>query len=253
MAVAAAGVLVAVGLGVLGGEGDDDADEAAEALRALPGVGPALEEAAEPSAQLRPPLYAVATVQDGARVALRRRPGGAAIRTVGDATEFGSTRSFWVAAVRDDWLGVPAPELPNGELAWIPDDRDRIEVFQTRYSLHADLSDRTLLLRYGNRVLDRIPVTVGSPGSPTPTGVYSVTDALAGANLGPWYGCCVLALSGHQPNLPPDWIGGDRIAIHGTPGAIGGAASSGCLRAADDDMVGLFARVPLGTPVFVRA
>ena len=252
-ALAAAAAVVVGAIALIAGGGDDTGGDPAAALRALPGVGAAVEEAAEPSAALRPPLYAIATVRGGARIALRRAPGGAAIRTVGDATEFGSARSFWVARVRGDWLGVPAPELPNGELAWIRDDRDRLEVFQTRYSLHADLSDRALQLRYGNRVLDRIPVTVGGEGTPTPTGSYSVTDALAGARIGPWYGCCVLALSGHQPNLPSGWIGGDRIAIHGTPGAVGGAASSGCLRAADSDMVGLFARVPLGTPVFVRA
>jgi hypothetical protein len=252
VAAAAAGALAVGAVAVIGGDDDAGGDPAA-ALRALPGAGALLEEAAEPSAALRPPLYAIATVRSGARIALRRSPGGAAIRTTGDATEFGSARSFWVARVRGDWLGVPAAEVPNGELAWIRDDRDRLEVFQSRYSLHADLSDRTLLLRYGDRVLDRIPVTVGGSGTPTPTGSYSVTDALAGARIGPWYGCCVLALSGHQPNLPPGWIGGDRIAIHGTPGAVGGAASSGCLRAADSEMVGLFARVPLGTPVFVRA
>jgi lipoprotein-anchoring transpeptidase ErfK/SrfK len=31
------------------------------------------------------------------------------------------------------------------------------------------------------------------------------------------------------------------------------AASSGCLRATDTDMVSLFARAPLGAPVFIRA
>jgi hypothetical protein len=252
VAAAAAGALAAVAVALIGDDEDDSGDPGA-ALRALPGVEVALGEAAEPSAALRPPLYAIATVRDGASVALRRSPGGPAIETIGDATEFGSARSFWVARVSGDWLGVPAPEAGNGELAWIRDDRDRLDLFQSRYSLHADLSDRILLLRYGNRVIDRIPVTVGGAGTPTPTGNYAVTDALAGARLGPWYGCCVLALTGHQPNLPPGWIGGDRIAIHGTPGAVGGAGSSGCLRAADADMVGLFARVPLGTPVFVRA
>jgi lipoprotein-anchoring transpeptidase ErfK/SrfK len=96
-------------------------------------------------------------------------------------------------------------------------------------------------------------VSVGSPGSPTPPGDYAVTDGLVGRGLGPWYGCCVLALSGHQQNLPPGWIGGDRIAIHGTNRTIGAANSSGCLRASDSDMVSLFARVPLGAPVFIRA
>lgn len=119
--------------------------------------------------------------------------------------------------------------------------------------MSADISRRQLTLHYGNRVVERMSVTVGSDGSPTPLGNYSVTDGLVGRGLGPWYGCCVLALSGHQDRLPTGWIGGDRIAIHGTPGTIGGANSHGCLRASDPDMIGHFSRVSLGTPVFIRA
>jgi lipoprotein-anchoring transpeptidase ErfK/SrfK len=82
-----------------------------------------------------------------------------------------------------------------------------------------------------------------------------VTDKIAGSRFGPYYGCCILALSGHQPNTPPGWTGGDRLAIHGTdaPATIGTPASAGCLRAADADLRPLMAKVPLGTPVFVRA
>jgi lipoprotein-anchoring transpeptidase ErfK/SrfK len=69
-----------------------------------------------------------------------------------------------------------------------------------------------------------------------------------------YYGCCILALNGHQPKLPAGWQGGNRLAIHGTnaPGTIGSAASAGCLRAADSELQVLMRRVPLGTPVFIR-
>ena len=196
--------------------------------------------------------FTIASIREGERVELRDGPDGALIEKLGDRTEFGSRRSFWVARAKGEWLGVPVAELPNGELGWIHLDITRLELFETRYSVVADVSERRLELRYGRKVLEDVPVTVGAPGSPTPTGAYAVTDGLAGEGLGPYYGCCVLALSGHQPNLPPDWLGGDRIAIHGTPGALGLAASLGCLRASNLDMVGLFARVPLGAPVFIR-
>ena len=143
--------------------------------------------------------------------------------------------------------------MPDGELAWIRDDRLAVDVSQTHFWIDADVSRQILELHYANRVLDRFPITVGSPSSPTPLGDYSVTDGLVGKGLGPWYGCCALALSGHQPNLPPGWIGGNRMAIHGTSGSIGGATSHGCLRASDPDMISLFARVPLGAPVFIHA
>jgi hypothetical protein len=199
------------------------------------------------------PSFPLATVRPGHTVAARDAPGGKVIARFGDETEFGSVRRFWVAEVSGDWFGVPAPKLGNGRLGWIRDDRTVLDVSETHYSVDADVSEQRVELRYANKVLDRIPVTVGSPGSPTPLGAYAVTDGLVGEGLGPYYGCCVLALTGHQPNLPPNWLGGDRIAIHGTPDPVGGARSAGCLRAANDDMVSLFARVPLGAPVFIHS
>ena len=62
-----------------------------------------------------------------------------------------------------------------------------------------------------------------------------------------------MALSATQPNLPSGWLGGRRIAIHGTAGPLGIAASLGCVRAADADVSELIGRVPLGTPVFIRS
>ena len=144
-------------------------------------------------------------------------------------------------------------DLPNGRLAWIREDPAKLVFHVTPYVIRADLSRRRLTLRRGRRAVARVPITVGAPGSPTPPGRYSVTDGLTtSGTFGQTYGCCVLALSGHQTNLPPGWIGGDRMAIHGTTGAIGGASSAGCLRASDADMLSLFRRVPLGTPVLVR-
>jgi L,D-transpeptidase catalytic domain len=199
------------------------------------------------------PSFPLATVRPGHSVALRDSPGGRVVARLGAETEFGSMRVFWVERVQGAWLGVPVPDLPDGQLGWIRDDRFKLDISQTHFWITADVSQRELTLHYGDRVLDRFPVSVGSPGSPTPLGDYAVTDGLVGRGLGPWYGCCVLALSGHQPNLPPGWIGGNRMAIHGTNASIGAANSHGCLRASDLDMISLFARVPLGAPVLIRA
>jgi lipoprotein-anchoring transpeptidase ErfK/SrfK len=79
-----------------------------------------------------------------------------------------------------------------------------------------------------------------------------VTDKLIPDRSASYYGCCVLALSGHQPHLRPGWAGGDRIAIHGG-GSIGTAASAGCLHATDRDLRRLMRVVTLGTPVVIRA
>jgi hypothetical protein len=188
-------------------------------------------------------------------VPLRTRPNGRAIASAASRTEFGDQRVMSIAAQRGPWLGVVTPELPNGKLAWVHMENRGLDFRRTAYSLHADLSGRWLELRKGGRRIRRISVAVGRPGSDTPTGRFAITDKLSGGNYGPYYGCCVLALNGHQPNTPPGWTGGNRLAIHGTdaPSTIGTAASAGCLRAADEDLRVLMDKVPLGTPVFIHA
>jgi lipoprotein-anchoring transpeptidase ErfK/SrfK len=186
-------------------------------------------------------------------LALSDQPGTPATGSIGATTEFGSAQVLGVAARRGKWLGVVTSQRPNGRLAWVR--RDAVSLARTRWSLHADLSARTLTLRRNGRAIRRLKVAVGRPGSDTPTGRFAITDKLAGTDYGPYYGCCVLALNGHQPNTPPGWKGGNRLAIHGTdsPSTIGTAASAGCLRASDADLRVLMDKVPLGTPVFIRA
>jgi lipoprotein-anchoring transpeptidase ErfK/SrfK len=197
--------------------------------------------------------FEIAHVRAGARVDLESEPGGPVVAKLGDRTEFGSPVSFSVVETKPGWLGVSAPEVPDGEIGWIARDPTKVEVYWTRYSLHADLGARSLELRYGGAVVGRFLVTVGGPGTETPPGRYGVTDGVS-FDESPFYGCCALALSGRQYHeLPAGWIGGNRLAIHGTPGVVGNAESLGCIRATDETMRFLFARVPLGTPVFIVA
>jgi lipoprotein-anchoring transpeptidase ErfK/SrfK len=200
------------------------------------------------------PPSLIVRVEPGATVALRSRPNGpVAIRT-GDASPFGSQQRLGVVRSHGRWLGVTTPALPNGALGWIDRRSAAVRVERTRWSIHADISSRTVVLRRGGRPAKRLRVAVGRPGSSTPTGNYAVTDKLSGGNYGPYYGCCILALSATQPDTPPGWTGGNRMAIHGTddPGSIGAASSAGCLRAADSDLSFLMSRVPVGTPVIIR-
>jgi L,D-transpeptidase catalytic domain len=217
--------------------------------------------AAAPGTPIEPPTllgrprhgtaFAIAHIREGARVDLESAPGGPVVAKLDDETEFGSPLAFSVVETKPGWLGVTAPELPNGELAWIARDPRAVSVYWTRYSLHAALASRSLELRYGDKLVRRFPVTIGGPGTETPPGRYGITDGVS-FDESPYYGCCALALSGHQTaELPAGWIGGNRLAIHGTPGAVGGAESLGCIRATDATMRFLFRRVPLGTPVFV--
>ena len=191
--------------------------------------------------------------KDGAWVALRARPGGRVLAKVKSATQFGGRPALAVVREESGWLGVSAPQLPNGRLGWVR--RETVRISLTRISLLADLSEHTLTVREGGRAVRTIRVAIGAAHTPTPTGRFAVTDKFAGSRYGSYLGCCVLALSGHQTNLPPGWDGGDLLGIHGTDAewAIGLPISAGCLRAADEDMRYLMRAVPVGTPVFIRA
>ncbi len=100
-----------------------------------------------------------------------------------------------------------------------------------------------------------MPVAVGSRGHPTPEGRFSVTDKLKVTDPNSPYGCCVLALSGHQTKLPDDWPGGDRLAVHATTDvdSIGEPVSLGCMRVDVEQARWLIETIPLGAPIFIRA
>jgi L,D-transpeptidase catalytic domain len=209
--------------------------------------------AALAEARKQPPALIV-TVRVGASVALRSRPDGKLAVRLGDRTQFGSRLRLGVVRRKGRWLGVSAPELGNGRLGWIDRRDPALTVSRTSWSIRADVSSRRIVLLRDGRPVHRLSVAVGRPGSPTPTGRFSVTDKMSGDRFGPYYGCCILAISATQPNTPSGWTGGDRMAIHGTdaPGSIGAAASAGCLRASDSDLQALMERVPAGTPVVIR-
>jgi lipoprotein-anchoring transpeptidase ErfK/SrfK len=183
--------------------------------------------------------------------ALRSRPGGRVLSWLTLHTEFGSPRVLGVLAQRGSWLRVLSPQLRNGRSAWVAS--TDVTLGATDLAVSVDRSSRRLDLRAGRRLLGRFRIGVGGPGTPTPLGRFAVTDRLH-MGAGSPYGCCALALTGHQPHLPSGWTGGDRLAIHGTPdpGTIGQAASLGCVRAPRSGLQVLMRRVPLGTPVFIH-
>src|SRR5918996_2818125 len=99
----------------------------------------------------------------GRAVSLSDRPRGRARVQVGSVTEFGSPQVLGVAARRGDWLGVVTTSRPNNRLAWVRRDAPGLRVRRTRWSLHADLSERTLTLRKGRRGVRRMKVAIGRP------------------------------------------------------------------------------------------
>ena len=198
--------------------------------------------------------HTVLVVRKGRGLDLRSKPNGPVIAHAGDRTEFGSPTALSVVAHHGSWVGVTSALLTNGSVGWVRPAGGDVSRTTNDFELDVSLSRRAIDLRKGSKKLRTVRVAIGRPGNDTPTGRFAVTDKIAGTSFGAYYGCCILALSGHQTHLPPGWKGGDRLAIHGTdaPGTIGTPASAGCLRAGDADLHVLMDKVPLGTQVVVR-
>lgn len=180
-------------------------------------------------------------------------PGGEPKVRISPKTEWDSPRVLSVVERQGDWLAVLVPELRNGEVGWVREDMvARLET--VGWAIKADISKRVLEVEREGEVIRRLKIGVGRKDHPTPLGRYAVTDKLKVSDPGSPYGCCVVALTGHQTKLPEGWPGGDRLAIHATPdlSGLGEAVSLGCMRGDPEDARWMMDEVPLGTPVFVN-
>lgn len=108
------------------------------------------------------------------------------------------------------------------------------------YRIIVDLSDRTLYLLDGNKVLRGFPVGIGKMLTQTPVGEYTIINKAP--NPGGPFGSYWMGLS--RPHY----------GIHGTndPSSIGGEVSHGCIRMFNQDVVQLAGIVPIGTRVTIR-
>ena len=181
--------------------------------------------------------------------ALRDAPAGRRLAHLPRRTEFGTPTVMAAVGERAGWLRVISAQLPNGRRGWIPS--SAAGLIASPWRLRADLSQRLVTVYRGDRVVRRFAVAIGRPQTPTPTGRFAVTDKLDFIGGSRAYGCCAIALTGHQTHIEPGWRGGNRLAIHGTsePASIGQAASFGCLRAPDADVRWLVRNVYLGSVV----
>jgi lipoprotein-anchoring transpeptidase ErfK/SrfK len=133
----------------------------------------------------------------------------------------------------------------------------------TRYEtvVTIDRSSFTLRLFKHLHIAKRYRVAVGQPAYPTPTGLFSITSKAVNpawtAPDSPWAGAyrneTVAGGSAENP-LKARWMGiVNGVGIHGTgeTGSIGTAASHGCIRMTVPDVIDLYPRVPVGTPVLI--
>lgn len=158
------------------------------------------------------------------------------------------------SVVKDDvrWVEVLLPRRPNGSRGWLP--ADVLSLSTTPFRISIDISERRLTLTRGGKRIFRTQIAVGKPGTPTPTGKdFAVAELVRTNQPGAFLGPIVLPLTGYSEKLN-EFAGGDgRVAIHGTslPGLIGTAASNGCMRMRNADVVRLASAARPGTPVSI--
>jgi lipoprotein-anchoring transpeptidase ErfK/SrfK len=242
----AAAVAFAVSLGACGADTEPAHAPSATAPATATGSATTTTRPSQEVHHLRPPLGFLVR----RRVQLRTAPAGRVVATLTRKTEFNSPRILAVAARKPGWVLVRT-SVRKHHVGWLPLDAGTL--FSEPRTIVIDLSRRRLSLFHRGTLTNTYKVAIGAPGTPTPTGRFAVTDRLRVAPGTP-YGCCILALNGHQDKIAQGWGGGDRIAIHATPETwtIGKAVSHGCVRASNRALRRLMARVRLGTPVTIH-
>jgi L,D-transpeptidase catalytic domain len=188
----------------------------------------------------------VPTVQLRRATAINARPGGRPVGRLSIRTPYGSRTRLWVRARQGRWLKVSTPDAP-GAVGWI--DRRRVRPAPPVASrIEIDRSRRRLTVLAGGRRWST-RVVVGAPASPTPLGVYQVTDRLRGERFAGAYGAHILVLSAYgSPSRT------SRLAVHGVPPAARSFAySAGCVRVPRRALERLARETPPGTPVRILA
>ncbi|MCG9884950.1 MAG: L,D-transpeptidase [Cyanobacteria bacterium] len=161
---------------------------------------------------------------------------------------------------------VPAPsvatggQIPSGPVPDLPQLADAaayLPSLEQPVHLVLRLGRRRVFVYEGDREVASYPVAIGTRNTPTPTGEFRVFQMIRDPIWqSPWTGR--ITEPGPNSALGLRWIGfaempNGIIGFHGTPtvNSIGQAASNGCVRMFNHDVVELFERVQMGTIVRV--
>jgi L,D-transpeptidase catalytic domain len=149
------------------------------------------------------------------------------------------------------WLRVRLPQRPDGSTGWITDAGVRLG--RTPWHIVVVRSQRRAVVYDRGQAVRAFALIVGKPSTPTPAGQFFVAEKLYegyGVVTGPW----ALATSAYS-NVYQEFDGGPgQVALHGLvglSGALGTAASHGCVRFADADITWLAHRLGAGTPISI--
>jgi lipoprotein-anchoring transpeptidase ErfK/SrfK len=125
--------------------------------------------------------------------------------------------------------------------------------------LTLDRANFTLRLWTDLKLAEEYTVAVGTVGFETPTGVYNIQNKAVDPawSVPEWGGALAgQVIPGGVPENPlkERWLGiYDGAGIHGTDAtySLGTAASHGCVRMSIPDVIELYDRVPIGTPIYI--
>lgn len=149
------------------------------------------------------------------------------------------------------WVQVRLPGRPNSHKGWIRYRQTRLAA--TQWHIAVRLSTRRVTVYHDGRVTRRFRAVVGKPSTPTPRGRFFIEEsvALAAADAGSPF---ALATSARSRVLQEFDGGPGQIALHGTnnlSGALGTAASHGCIRLSTAAITWLAQRIDSGTPLTI--
>jgi lipoprotein-anchoring transpeptidase ErfK/SrfK len=165
--------------------------------------------------------------------------------------QYGFRRVLLVKRVVPRWLEVYLPRRPNGSTGWVR--RREVSVTGDPFLLRIDLTRHRLTLLRRGTVINRGRIGVGRAVTPTPSGVYFLTELFRLTYPDGPYGPYGFGLSAYS-NVLHEFAGADgQIGLHGTndPGGIGTDVSHGCIRLANPEITRLARLLPLGTPVHI--
>lgn len=194
----------------------------------------------------------VATLR--APTSIRTSPAGGPLTVQSDRTDEGTRQRLLVLAESVPWLQVAPPGRPNGRSGWLP--TSSVDLSTTDWQLRVSLRERRLTVLRGDLVHSEHPVAVGKRATPTPTGLFFLTDLLQPPDPSGSYGPYAFGLSAYSDVVTSfGRRGRGQIGLHRTdaPDSIGTAVSSGCLRIGNETVTALARELPLGTPVRIEA
>ncbi|MBN1913109.1 MAG: L,D-transpeptidase family protein [Candidatus Omnitrophica bacterium] len=130
--------------------------------------------------------------------------------------------------------------------------RRKIKVWTAPFTLLADKSQNTLILKSGEEIIKTYIVSTGINNS-TPSGNFKIVNKLTNPT---WFKSgAVVAPNSPDNILGSRWLGFNLAGygIHGTssPQDLGKQVTEGCLRMSNADVEELFAIVPIGTEITI--